>query len=219
MNDMEIWIFYLVLNLDKYDISNFCAMSDEDIERDGKYAKGIYAFTNKKDLARKFKETRDMRLFKVAHFKDPSVVRSIWTELMESKRDFELEYYEFNTLSIDKRGRTIPKLVQVCCTDREYESVECESEVIITDAVSRIVDLIKRDKVIDTDGLYNWLRDFKNIFKDDIKEALDTLEFTDIIMSYTGMTDSDFRVYEEDTLEIFCSMFYNTFKIKNSLMR
>ena len=212
-NKKEIWVIYLVLS-DRYDQEDFYAVSNEEfiVKNNKKYI--LYAYTDYKELFKNFKNSRNMNLFKYKHYNDELDTMNVWIYLNDMYPELNLDFYDYNT--IDTVGNEIrSKFISIASNDREYETVMQESELIISDSVSFMVDNIKRGKILSPESLDIWTETFKSIFKDNIREALDELDFSDILSIFTGMEESSLDAihgYDVDILEIFLDMYGNTFK-------
>ena len=209
---MIIWLFYIYINSNKHSIAEFMAMDDNDVEYDGKYCKSLYAFTNDKKLYREFKLFRDMSLFKIQRI-DSCNSKELWNELESNRPELELGIYNFNTMRI-RNNITISDYVRVCCTEREFSLTDNVAEIDVSDIICNFIEISSNNKADSIENLSKWLDDFLSIFNNRIRSALETIDFKYIIMSYMGserILDYCNSQYCEDMLEIFCSIFCNTF--------
>jgi hypothetical protein len=178
-NKKEIWVIYLVLP-DKYDQIDFYAVSDDEfvIKNNKKYI--LYAYTDNKEIFKNFKDSRNMSLFKYKHYNNELETINMWVYLNDMYQDLNLDFYDYNT--IDTTGNEIrTKYISIACTNREYETIMQEAELLVPDSVSFIIDNIKVGKILSPESLDHWTESFKSIFNDNIREALDELDFSEIL--------------------------------------
>lgn len=211
-NKREIWIVYLVLSK-KYNQSDFYAVAENEytIVNGKKYI--LYGFTPEKEIFKRFKESRDMRLFKVKHITDKEEALNMRVELCDMHTDLILDFHDYETIDV-VNGIVQSKSIEVVCTEREYISCMEASELCISDMVDIITDRIHMSKCVNYESLDRAIQSFEGIFKREIYEALEDLDFRSIIEVYNGISDVGLDAvhgYNIDYLELFCNLYGNTF--------
>lgn len=183
---MKLWKFYKV--------------PDED-EVNKEYP--LYAVTNEKDIAKEFKETRNMEKFIVQVSKDEP--KNAIADFINSNYEMLLKRRDFTTGVIAKNGKFDLRTAKIVCTDYEYVSI-CENPEILID--------IAREEF-----WYNILPPY--IFKKKVLEALRVLEYHLWYKLYTvefnqliDPSDDDYSAPDAqvDELACFIRFFGDTFK-------
>lgn len=180
------------------------------------YGKYIYAVTNEKQKAKDFMSTRDMDKFSLEVFEIFSEEEYI---LFLKQRDIwncELVVSSFPT-STEYNGYFTVDYIKVLCTVAESDSVEYDYDSYILDNIENVISGIddmmhKRFKSLE---IPDSLLLFTSLFNDEIKDALDTLNFRDFLEDAAYQIDnSDSSEYNlnEDKLKVYCKKYANTYK-------
>lgn len=207
---------YLMLLKDN-DLDEYPAVSKSKII-DGHH---LYAITDNKEYYNTFISTRDMDKFIVKTIKFESADDYDEFVTKYSLDQFELSINEFVTTA-EYNGYYTVDYVDVCCTDRENDSVAYDSDSILLDAIenlimniTNILEHMSLTHNIDRDYLHHTIKTFMQLFNEDIYNALSYLDF-DIYMDQCiyQIDNIDFSEYDlwEDKLKIYCKLYSNTYK-------
>lgn len=197
---MKVYCYYIYgqnILVDEYP-----GVKADTIKRDSNgYEYSLYAYTNKKEFAKFFKETRNMDIFFEKIFE---VSKEDFESFCDSNQAYLLEEHIFTIRGIEN-DRFIEKPYKMVCTTMEYDSV-CYSEHNIFD-----------DMLYNLIGNIGEFIDMVELFIPDLQQALRILHYESFKNYYvpTDIYDQDLE-YDNDLMldqfKLYISLFTNTFK-------
>jgi len=87
---------------------------------------GLYAITNKKKIAKEFRETRNMKRFIEKSSDDMD--KDEWIEIANDNRGMVLDHYELETRGYDENDKPKVKKIKILMTLVEYQNATDEEE-------------------------------------------------------------------------------------------
>ena len=162
----------------------------------------LYAFTNKKKLAKRFMSARKSSLFlTTSSYIDDAGYNSI----CDKYNDYELSYHEYKYQSFrtDQYGRSLSGCgnLKILSTEKEFDLVFYDAPVIlskISEKMKESMDKIEFNMLNDT--LYDIL--------------INMLPSRDIINWMYEIEESPFGLYDINTMNLYFHEFGNTYNIE-----
>lgn len=205
---MKVYKFYLYKKNIRHE--KYPAISEDNIfeTKNGKFA-CLYGYTDSKDIRDEFIEYRNMNIFKM---KEENMSKERFEAFSQLYPDELLEYNSFGT-NVVECGNTVIRPIPLVVTNKEYDMVFMDCNMI---AEGSLYDLFKdiTQNADDPTAFYDNVFKFQNMFKHDITEALEYLEFTNVMFEYFSPESSElpYTAFPEDKLMAYIKLFRNTFK-------
>jgi hypothetical protein len=187
-------IFIHGVNVNNKDYPAISDFSPSDIGDDNIY---LYAFTNKKKIAKKFMESRIHDLFYVT---TSNISDDDYNDICDKYGDYELSYHEYKYQTF-QGNKSVSKNLKILSTEKEFDLVFYDAPVILSKIGRKLMDVM--DKIqfnLLNDTLYNVLTN--------------TIPSRDIIEWMYEIEDAPFGVYEINTVNLYFHEFGNTYNIE-----
>jgi hypothetical protein len=144
--------------------------------------------------------------------KEESMSKERFETFSQLYPDELLEYNSFET-NVVESGNTVIKSIPLVVTNKECDMIFADYNMI---AEGSLYDLFKdiAQNTNDPTGFYDNVFKFQNMFKHDITEALEYLEFTNVMFEYFSPDNSEipYIAFPEDKLMAYIKLFRNTYK-------
>lgn len=163
---MKVYMFYIYG--DKIYDKEYIAVSENTMVTTNNVIYALYAFTNKKEYAKKFKEYRDMSIFfeKIIHLDNDE-----YDNLKEKYTECELKYILYNFPRIYHNNSSNYDMTYILSTNLEYDKIRFESNYYISkifDNIKNVLTYIEPDdfipeisyimkNVFEYNGMVSWL--------------------------------------------------------------
>ena len=204
---MKIYKFYLVKKNIRH--NKYPAIDPNKIHeiKNDKYA-CLYGYTDNKIIKDEFIEYRNMDIFRL---KETNMSHNKYEKFCDTFPEEELSYSSFGT-SVVENGVIKVRPVTLVTTRKEADTIHLDNDLIAEGSLYEVFDSLTKD--VNVERYYDSIINFPNIFKHDIREALQYLEFVTVLFEYFSPDYSEmpFKNFSEDKLIAYVKLFGNTYK-------